>query len=236
MNRDKLRFDKNSNLLYVTMISTMLLIMCGFSLICCSQEETKKSFGIDISHHNGEIDWGIVPSVDFVYIKATEGATYIDPMYKINLKGAKSRKYKVGAYHYFGTSSSAIKQFENFRKQVKRTDVDLIPVVDVEECKNWSPQQFRDSLEVFAQLIKSHYGVSPMIYSVNSFYNKYCAPHFNRYHLMIGRYGDFPPFIKGKVNYTIWQRSEKGKVKGVPKPVDINYFNPKYTIDHILMK
>ena len=110
----------------------MLLIMCGFSLTCCSQKKPKKSFGIDISHHNGKIDWGIVPSVDFVYIKATEGATYIDPMYNVNLKGARSRKYKVGAYHYFRTSSSATKQFENFKKQVKRTDVDLIPVVDVD--------------------------------------------------------------------------------------------------------
>jgi len=34
-----------------------------------------------VSHHNGNINWEQVPEdVEFVYVKATEGATYVDPL------------------------------------------------------------------------------------------------------------------------------------------------------------
>jgi GH25 family lysozyme M1 (1,4-beta-N-acetylmuramidase) len=37
--------------------------------------------GIDVSHHNGPVDFTKVKStgIQFVYIKATEGKTYRDP-------------------------------------------------------------------------------------------------------------------------------------------------------------
>lgn len=199
------------------------------------QNKDQESFGIDVSHHNGDINWEQVPDVDFVYIKATEGATYVDPMYLQNIKGAKARNIQVGAYHYFRTTSSVQKQFENYKKNVKKNDIDLIPMVDVEECKKWSAIQFQDSLMRFIQLVKSHYGKAPMIYSVNTFYNKYCAPRFNNYHLMIARYGNEEPFIKGKGTYTIWQKSQTGKLSGIPKKVDIDVFCKKVLIANILL-
>ena len=199
------------------------------------QNEDQESFGIDVSHHNGKINWEQVPDVDFVYIKATEGATYVDPMYQQNINGARARKFRVGAYHYFRTTSSVQKQFENYKKHVKKSDINLIPMVDVEECKKWSVKQFQDSLMRFVQLVKSHYGKAPMIYSVNTFYNKYCAPRFNNYHLIIGRYGNEKPFIKGKGTYTIWQKSQTGKLSGIPKEVDIDVFRKEVLIANILL-
>ena len=191
------------------------------------QNEDQDSFGIDVSHHNGKINWDQVPDVDFVYIKATEGATYVDPVYQQNINGARARKFRVGAYHYFRTTSSVQKQFENYKKHVMKSDIDLIPMVDVEECKKWSA--------TFIQLVKSHYGKAPMIYSVNTFYNKYCAPRFNNFHLIIGRYGNEKPFIKGKGTYTIWQKSQTGKLSGIPKEVDIDVFRKEVLIANILL-
>jgi len=199
------------------------------------QDKEQDSFGIDVSHHNGEIKWEEVPDVMFVYIKATEGATYVDPMYRRNIKGAKAKKLRVGAYHYFRTTSSVQKQFENYKQHVRKEDIDLIPMVDVEECRNWSTKQFQDSLILFIQLVKSHYGKAPMIYSVNTFYNRYCAPRFDNYHLMIGRYGDEEPFIKGRGTYTIWQKSQTGKLTGIPKNVDIDVFCKEVLFDKILL-
>ena len=173
--------------------------------------------------------------MDFVYIKATEGATYVDPVYQQNINGARARKFRVGAYHYFRTTSSVQKQFENYKKHVMKSDIDLIPMVDVEECKKWSATQFQDSLMRFIQLVKSHYGKAPMIYSVNTFYNKYCAPRFNNFHLIIGRYGNEKPFIKGKGTYTIWQKSQTGKLSGIPKEVDIDVFRKEVLIANILL-
>lgn len=69
------------------------------------------------------------------YVKATEGATYVDPMYQQNIKGARAKELRVGAFHYFRTTSSVQKQFENYKEHVKKRDIDLIPMVDVEECK-----------------------------------------------------------------------------------------------------
>lgn len=200
-----------------------------------AQDNKKESFGIDVSHHNGKINWKQVPDVDFVYVKATEGATYVDPMYKQNIKGARAKKLRVGAYHYFRTTSSVQKQFENYRLHVKKSDIDLIPMVDVEECKKWSTVQFQDSLMRFIQLVKSHYGKAPMIYSVNTFFNRYCAPRFNNYHLMIGRYGINEPAIKGKGTYTIWQKSQAGKLPGIPKIVDIDVLRKEVLIDDVLL-
>lgn len=199
------------------------------------QNEDQDSFGIDVSHHNGKINWDQVPDVDFVYIKATEGATYVDPVYQQNINGARARKFRVGAYHYFRTTSSVQKQFENYKKHVMKSGIDLIPMVDVEECKKWSATQFQDSLMRFIQLVKSHYGKAPMIYSVNTFYNKYCAPRFNNFHLIIGRYGNEKPFIKGKGTYTIWQKSQTGKLSGIPKEVDIDVFRKEVLIANILL-
>lgn len=199
------------------------------------QDKEQESFGIDVSHHNGKINWKQVPDVEFVYIKATEGATYVDPMYQQNIKGARAKKLRVGAYHYFRTTSSVQKQFENYKQHVKKSDIDLMPMVDVEECKKWSTVQFQDSLMRFIQLVKSHYGKAPVIYSVNTFYNRYCAPRFNKYYLMIGRYGNEAPFIKGKGTYTIWQKSQTGNLSGIPKNVDIDIFRRSTSINDIIL-
>ena len=208
------------------LLSTLLVPIKG-------QDKEQESFGVDVSHHNGKINWKQVPDVEFVYIKATEGATYVDPMYQQNIKGARAKKLRVGAYHYFRTTSSVQKQFENYKKHVKKNDIDLIPMVDVEECRKWSTVQFQDSLMRFIQLVKSYYGKAPMIYSVNTFYNRYCAPRFNNYHLMIGRYGDEEPFIKGRGTYTIWQKSQTGRLAGIAKNVDINVFRKDKSINDI---
>jgi lysozyme len=73
-----------------------------------------------------------------------------------------------------------------------------------------------------------------MIYSVNSFYDKFCAPKFNKYYLMIGRYGKDEPFIKGRGTYTIWQKSQTGNLYGIPKNVDIDIFRRNTSINDIL--
>ena len=42
--------------------------------------------GIDVSHHQGNIDWKKVkksrPNLAFVYVKCTEGKDYVDPRFK----------------------------------------------------------------------------------------------------------------------------------------------------------
>ena len=72
--------------------------------------------GIDISSYQGFIDWAKVSSdkdISFVYIKATEGATYRSPHYAHNITQARRYGLFVGSYHYITSSSTIDKQFEN---------------------------------------------------------------------------------------------------------------------------
>lgn len=57
--------------------------------------------GIDVSHHNGRIDWDQVPrDVEFVICKATEGTRFVDPTYADNAVNAAASHRGVGAYHF----------------------------------------------------------------------------------------------------------------------------------------
>ena len=194
--------------------------------------------GIDVSHHNGKIDWKKVkqefPDLKFVYIKCTEGATYVDPDYLDNAKGARAQNFNVGAYHYFRMTSSAHDQFHNFKKQLDGIDFNLIPMVDVERDDDKPRKELQDSLRVLLDLLEKEYGVTPMLYGTNSSYNKFCAPEFNLYPKYIGRYGDNAPVMKGSGHYTIWQFSEDGIINGIPKPVDLCRFFPNKGITDII--
>lgn len=198
--------------------------------------------GIDVSRHQKTIDWEKVAAdnVQFVYIKATEGATYQDPMFRKNIEGAQKAGLLVGVYHYFRMTSSPEKQFENFKKAMKDYKMDLVPMIDVEpsdkEMAGKSVKDLQKNLDKFIALIKDEYGVPPMIYGTQRSYNTYCAPKYNKYHLYIGRYGSHSPEIKGEGTYTIWQYTENGKVNGITEDVDICKFNPKYGIKDIKIK
>ena len=61
-------------------------------------------FGIDVSKHQGEIDWPKVAAsgVRFAILRAGYGntATQADPYFAANYTGAKAAGLKVGAYWY----------------------------------------------------------------------------------------------------------------------------------------
>ena len=183
--------------------------------------------GIDVSNHQGLIDWSLVSkdeNIKFVYIKATEGATHIDKSYARNIAEARNNGLKVGSYHYLRNTSNIQAQFENFSKTAKKEIQDLIPMVDVEEKVS------KDSILLFCNLLEKYYGKKPAIYGTNKSYNSFCAPYFNDYILMIGRYGENRPIITGQGHYSIWQFSERGKIKGINKPVDLDRVHPDFDL------
>lgn len=188
--------------------------------------------GIDVSHHQGDINWEKVrksqPKLAFVYVKCTEGKSYVDPRFKANVEGASSQGYKVGAYHYFRMTSSAHDQFDNFKNQMDAVQIDLIPMVDVERDDGKPRKELQDSLRVLLNLLEKQYGKRPMIYGTNRSYNEFCAPEFNHYPLYIGRYGKNKPVITGPSHYTIWQYSENARIPGIPKTVDMCRMHPVY--------
>jgi GH25 family lysozyme M1 (1,4-beta-N-acetylmuramidase) len=72
--------------------------------------------GIDVSHHQGEVNWHAVAEagISFAFAKATEGATFVDPQFLRNWALIKDAGIVRGAYHFFRPSKPAESQVTNF--------------------------------------------------------------------------------------------------------------------------
>jgi lysozyme len=194
--------------------------------------------GIDVSHHQGRINWEKVAqnsNIQFVYIKASEGATRVDKRYSENIQGARRAGIKVGSYHFFRGNKSAKEQFSNFNKYINKGYQDLIPMVDVEENgnSNITRKELQNNLREFMQLIKDEYGKYPLLYSQYKFYKSMLSPEFDRYYLFIARYGNRPPHLEGNTKYNIWQFSERGRIDGINGYVDLDCFDNGTTLKNI---
>ena len=69
-----------------------IIILIAVLSSCGKLSQCEYFYGIDVSHHNGDVDWNLVSSdsrIGFAYIKATEGKTYVDPTFHKNLTEAK---------------------------------------------------------------------------------------------------------------------------------------------------
>jgi len=194
--------------------------------------------GIDVSSHQGEINWEKVTANDdirFAYIKATEGATYRSPHYVDNVDQARHYGLLVGSYHYLSTTSTISQQYANFVQAMSAVPQDLIPMIDVEDRGNWSRSQLIDSLSLLADMLERHYRHKPMIYSTMDFYNQNLSPQFNKYPLYIGRYSSAKPSISWEGDYTIWQFSEDGIMAGINVYVDMARFHPDHDLPELLL-
>ena len=129
--------------------------------------------GIDLSHHNGPVDWAALDTegLDFIYLKATEGRDWKDANFQDNWIKATRRGYDVGAYHFYILCKPAKEQAINFIQSVEVRDGTLPPAVDLEYAHNCDPyldeagtraelQAFLDRLETEYGATRSGYGVS----------------------------------------------------------------------------
>lgn len=181
--------------------------------------------GIDVSHYQGNINWSKVAQnkdITYAYIKSSEGSTIQDDTYKYNIKEARKEGLKVGAYHFYRANVDPQEQLENMTSIVKKSDIDLLPIIDVERIgKNISKAQFVNKLKTFMNAVTKHYGRKPILYTFVNFYNKYLADEgFDEYKLMIAFYKDYEPELKDGKKYIIWQYSSTGNITGIRGDVD----------------
>lgn len=202
-------------------------------------EYTKDFDGLDLSRHQGKIHWDELvdenPQLKFVYLKATEGSSVVDPFYQKNLKEAKKRNLLVGSYHFLTRRTSMERQVDNFLSNIDLHQQDLLLLVDIEAdgTKGWDSQLIKKNLARFIQLVKERTGHAPMIYTNESYYHLHLYPDFNHYHLFIANY-NLPPTL-GNAKYDIWQSSKRGRVKGIWTHVDIDRIREGVTIDDFKM-
>lgn len=226
----------------IVLASIMLIMLRIFvPRLFVPVEPTVTSYdGIDVSKHNGAIDWEEVATsknIKFVYVKATEGRSIIDRRYHENLRGAKEQGMLVGSYHFFSSKSSIREQFENFKCTAITDEQDLIPVLDVEPSSikgRWTVNQLQDSVALFVSLVKEHYGRLPIIYSNEGFYKRYLAPKFNNHLLFIANYNCRPTLKHTRHN--LWQYTERGRVKGIAGYVDLIMLDNGTQLDRLRLR
>lgn len=190
-------------------------------------------YGIDISSHQGKIDWQVVydSKVSFAFLKATEGEDFVDKKFANNWKNAKEKNIIVGAYLFFRFNKDGKLQAKNFINNVSLTDNDLPPVVDFEisygnRVFKYSKKQVQKELLKCLRELEKHYNVKPIIYTNVDAYTKYIKNDFDEYSLWICKLSSEPT---ASTKWQFWQYTHKGAVPGIKGNVDMNIFNGSYT-------
>lgn len=182
--------------------------------------------GIDVSSHNGAIDWGVVKKsgkVEFVYVKSSEGATYSDARFSHNVERAQAVGLPVGAYHFFRKNRGGKAQAENFMNAVGKRHLDLPWVIDIED---WDNDDNVDDKVVSKHLLEmasilEEKGHPVMIYTNGDGYKKFYKPNFQGEPLWLC---SFKRPASLNTDHVFQQYSHWGKIPGIKGDVDLNVF------------
>jgi lysozyme len=193
--------------------------------------------GIDVSHHNGNPDWGVVAGnghIGFAIAKATEGLTYTDPSFARNWTAIKDAGIVRGAYHFARPSNNTAEdEADHFMNKVDAAGGiqagDLL-ALDMEDTHAAGDQH--DWTLTWLQRVEAAVGFKPLFYSGRW----YMDPHgltgmddltsyplwYSSYNYTFGTVPNAPSNWNG---VTIHQYSDKGTVPGITgNAVDLDYF------------
>lgn len=191
--------------------------------------------GIDISHHQGSIEWKKLAGakinnnpLTFIIIKATQGVGFTDKNFKDNFYNAREYGFIRGAYHYWSNITSPEEQAKFYIKKVNLEKGDLAPVLDVEDFpKTADIVSFQQNILKWLSIVEEEYGVTPIIYTGYKFKMDYLnSPIFNRYPFWMAHY--YVSEVKYKGEWKFWQHTDAGRLPGIKGYVDFDIYNGSY--------
>ena len=214
----------NSSVIFLLLLSINIFGQQKQKLNYNSIRSENKIWGIDISHHQSNIDWESLTQQKphFIFFKATEGASLKDSKYDENYNEARSNGIIVGSYHFFTYRSSGVQQANNFLKVAKYNSGDLPLVIDAEYSRKMpSKRLVTKELTDFMKIITRKTGKKPIVYCDYDFYKQYLKGNLrNKHYLWICDYRQQPD-----CDWTFWQTTDKFEIQGVKGRVDFNIFN-----------
>ncbi len=192
--------------------------------------------GIDVSKHQGAIDWNLVAQdgVEFAFIRVgfrgygSEGKMVEDEYFVKNIEGALAAGIKVGVYFYSQaiTEAEAQEEAEFVIERIRPYEIACPVVFDVERVSGAQGRMNDISVEertalavLFCQTIEQA-GYKPMIYHNTEMGALMLdLTQLESYDKWYASYSDqiFYPYA-----YKIWQYSDKGSVQGINTDVDLN--------------
>lgn len=216
-------------------------------------EESKNVYyGIDVSRHQGTIDWKKVKedNIDFAIIRAgfrgygSAGSMNKDDNFEYNIKNAIANNIKVGVYFFSqATTVEEAKEEANYTLNlIKNYKITYPVVIDVEYANSEHSGRADDVdaktrteiVKTFCNIIKNA-GYIPMYYADKYFLNNnLIASELSNYEYWLAHYTgatrvnplDKPSNFTG--DYSIWQYTSKGNVYGVFGDVDLDVSYKRY--------
>lgn len=182
--------------------------------------------GIDISMHNGTVNFSAVKSsgCNIVIIKATEGVDYVDPCLNQHYNGAKAQGLNIGFYHFMSEKTDPTQQAIDFWNAIKGKQFNVIPTLDIEtNNQGRSQKQISDRCIEFLNKFKALSGIDCMIYTGGYFGRDNLDSRVKKYKGWIAHYGVNTPMQTGFVAVG-HQYTEDGHINGISTRVDINNF------------
>lgn len=185
------------------------------------------AIGIDISRFTPIKDWAKVrqAGVSFVYVKASQGTSRVEPTFPSNCRDARKAGILCGGYHFL-TGDEVQTQADNFIRTLKQEATDLPPAVDFEPSSPGPPATLAQ-LKEFLGLVARGTGCTPVIYTPAVSAGSTTATSdtdLPKYALWVARYAQAPRVPAPWTNWTFWQFANGLSVNGLPA-MDINAFN-----------
>ena len=183
--------------------------------------------GIDVSVHNGDIDWGKVKAdgIDFAILRAGYGrlASQRDDRFEENYAGAKAAGIPVGAYwySYAMTPEEAELEADVFLSVIKGKQFEFPVYYDVEEKKQFDLGKEKVSaiMRAFLERVEAA-GYFVGLYGSASSLTSHTADDIkSRYTIWLAHWVNQTSYGGA---YGIWQHSEKGRVDGINGNVDLD--------------
>lgn len=201
--------------------------------------------GIDVSEHQGEIDWQKVKEsgVDYAIIRVgyrgyTRGRLYQDEMFEKNVKGATDAGIKIGLYIFSQAVSvtEAEEEAGYILGLIQNYQIDYPIVFDWENITTDDADQARTNgisgadVSQFANAFCtkiSKAGYNTAVYmNKNQAYNFYDLDVISQYDIW---YAEYQPLPSLYYEFSMWQYTEDGTVAGIEAPCDINVSFKNYS-------
>ena len=191
--------------------------------------------GVDVSEHQGEIDWQAVAEagIDFAIIRIggrlmQSGTIFEDKHFRANLEGAKAAGLKVGVY-FFSQALNAqegLEEAEFVLGLLDGVELDYPVVCDWEylggntaRTYGAEPTEITAGIDAFCARVEEA-GYRGMLY-----FNAYCGyikmdlRELTDYDFWYAQYSDVPSY---RYHFQMWQYSSSGQVDGIDSDVDLN--------------
>ena len=214
---------------------TNLLVLDG-SIMYYNDPAYETTIGIDVSSHQGEIDWERVAAsgVEFAMIRlgyrgyGSEGTLNLDPYFEQNLAGARAAGLKVGIY-FFSQAITVEEAYEEAAFVLEHLDGEAL---DYPLAYDWEPISgvgartdgldsvtLTDCALTFCHMAELA-GYTPMVYYNNPVgYGRYDLSRLTDYDVWFAQYASRPTMY---YDYRIWQYTSSGTVPGIDTRVDMN--------------